>query len=617
MSARRALILILVLMVGFLFAPWLNVISAADPTATPTKTATNTTAAQVAATVAVTPTNTSAVPATLTPTKSNTPAATLTPTKSVTTTSATLTPTKTLTTTKATLTPTNTVTNSVAITPTKTITVSGTITATKTATPTPTRTPTKVLIRARGSTSKSFSTTVVLVNMGSATANVTAAYTKPDGSAWAADSANTTFTISNNFGQRIISQAADATMTSGQGSAVISSDQQLGGIVEILSPNQTSSWSAYSSSAPANQFYVPQVIRQRGTSSGLANTQIIIQSTESSGSITATVNFIPYPGSGFSAYPKTGITLQPGASLVYDIADESSANLPDGWYGSAVVTAQSGKSIVVVANLFYGANSIKTFSGFATSAAGPSWSMPHFVSRIPNGLSTGVIIQNVSGVEIPINGIVMNCKSPYAWSTPSTFTLYNNVAVPANANFVFNPVADLTIPGNWSGACRLTTTDKNVVVFVEMRFPGANDNFAAYEAFRSDSTNTKVVFPMIAKRQSSGFATVATIQNLDLVNSAAVKLTYYPSYQYIAEGGSSTPLVYLRTIAADSSLQHNHRLGDLADSINDMPDGWYGTLYVEPQSSGTARPIIGYAQLTSYTSTTGDNWMAVDAFPLP
>jgi hypothetical protein len=482
-----------------------------------------------------------------------------------------------------------------------------------------TRTPTKppAVRSVKGSTTKSLSTSFVLVNMGNATANVTAAYYKPDGSNWPASAGNTSFTIGANFGHRIITQADDGTMTAGQGSAVISSDQPLGGIVQILAPNQTATSGAYSSMSPANQFFVPQILRQRNTASGLVNSQIIIQSAESSGVTSVTVDFNPYPGSGYSSFQKTGISLQPGASYLYDIADESSANLPDGWYGSAVVTAQTGRNITVVVNLFAGSNSVKTFNGYAASSAGPNWSIPHFVSRIPNGLSTGVIIQNLSGVSIPINGIVMSCKSPYTWSVPSTFTLYNSVAVPANANFVFNPVVDMSIPGNWSGACRLTTTDKNVVVAVEMRFPGVNENLCSYEAFRSDSTNTKVVFPLVSKRQPSGFATVATIQNLDTVNSAAVKLTYYPSYQYIAAGGSATPLVYLRTIAADSSLQHNHRLGDLADGINDMPDGWYGTLVVEPQNPATARPIVGYSQLTNYLNPPGDTYMAHTAFSLP
>lgn len=482
---------------------------------------------------------------------------------------------------------------------------------------TPTKTPTRVVRSVRGSTTKLLSTSIVLVNLGNDTANVTATYYQPNGSNWPADPTNTNFTISNNFGHRIITQASDTTMTPGQGSAVISSNQPLGGIVQILAPGQTATSGAYSSMPPANQFFVPQILRQRMTASGLVNNQIIIQNAESSGATSVTVNFTPYPGSGYGSFVKTGISIQPGASFVYDVADESSVNLPDGWYGSAIVTAETGKMITVVVNLFAGPNSVKTFNAYAASSAGPNWSIPHFVSRIPNGLSTGVIIQNLSGVTIPVNGIAMSCKSPYSWSLPSTFTLYNNVAVPANANYVFNPVVDMTIPGNWSGACRLTTTDKNVVVAIEMRFPGVNENLASYEAFRSDSTGTRVVFPLIAKRQANGFATVATIQNLDTVNSADVKLTYYPSYQYIASGGSATPLVYYRTIAADSSLQHNHRLGDLADNIWDMPDGWYGTLYVEPQNPATARPIVGYSQLTNYLNPPGDTYMAHNAFSLP
>ena len=83
-------------------------------------------------------------------------------------------------------------------------------------------------------TSKVLSSNFTLVNLGSDEASVIASYYKPDGSAWDADDANETFTIAANYGQKIIAQYFDSTLTAGQGSVVLSSSQPLGAVTQIL-----------------------------------------------------------------------------------------------------------------------------------------------------------------------------------------------------------------------------------------------------------------------------------------------------------------------------------------------------------------------------------------------
>jgi len=85
-------------------------------------------------------------------------------------------------------------------------------------------------------------------------------------------------------------------------------------------------------------------------------------------------------------------------------------------------------------------------------------------------------------------------------------------------------------------------------------------------------------------------------------------LTYMPSAAY---GGSQTPIVIAATIPAGGNLIQNLRFGDVAQ----VPDGWYGTLLVEPV--GTARPIVAFVQLTNIKGLAGDTLMAHDAFTLP
>jgi len=463
------------------------------------------------------------------------------------------------------------------------------------------------------STSKTLSTNYTLVNLSDSTeAAVTADYYKPDGSNWDADNANESFTIAPNYGQKIIAQYFDSTMTSGEGSAVISSSAPLGAVVQIQARNQTPTMGAYSGFINGSEkYYAPIILRQRNTASGLTNSQIIIQNIDPTSSNAVVVDFVAGPGSGFANWQKTGINIPSNSTYFYDIADESSSNLPDGWYGSAVISCETGKQIAVVVNIFAGEDGLQTYNAFAQENVSSAWSIPQFTSRLDNGLSMPISAQNLSGSEIAVGNLVLNCTSTI--SSPATFQASNGNAIPNNASFAFNPVTDFTLPNNWSGACRLTAPG-DIVVYVQLRKPNVTEEFAAYEAFDANSTDTTVVIPLVSKRQPNGFATAVIIQNLDVNNTADVKLTYVPSSDYVSGGGSGSSIVLNRTIAAGGNLIQNHRL---PSAVSELPNGWYGTLIVEPQSEATARPIVGYVQLTNYLGAPGDTFMAHNAFSLP
>lgn len=460
-----------------------------------------------------------------------------------------------------------------------------------------------------GSTTKSLSTNFTLVNMDSATANVTVSYFKDDGSVWDADAGNESFTI-DGFGQKIIAQYFDETMTGGKGSAVVSSDTSLGAVVQILARNQTPTSGAYSGvSAGSNSFYVPLVLRQRPTANGLTNTQIMIQNLDSAGAISVDVTFTASPGSSFTGFTKTIASIPANSTYYYDVADEAATNLPDGWFGSAVVTAETGKLIAVVVNVFAGDNSLQTFNGFPVEIAGTSWSVPQFTSKLGNGLNTPVTVQNVSGGEIAIDDIQLDCFPATGYT--GEIHLTNPVAVADTASYAFNPVNNADYPNAWSGACFVTASG-NVVTYVQMRKPGVNEEFAAYEAFRADGTDTKVVVPLASKHQANGFASVITIQNLDTTNQALVRLTYTRAANCTVGDPS---YILDETIEPGANLYQNLRLE--AGGPATMPNGWFGSLTVEVQPGETARPIVGYVQLTNYLPTAGDTLMAHDAFSLP
>lgn len=464
-------------------------------------------------------------------------------------------------------------------------------------------------------TTKTLSTNFTLVNLGTAPATVTAKYVKADGSVWDAADTNESFTIAANFGQAIIAQYFDPTLTSGQGSVVISSGQPLGAVVQVLARGQVPSSGAYSGiGTPASKYYAPQVFSRLPSAGGLQNSQLAIQNTESV-TVTATVQFVPFPGiTGLSSYTNSSIQIAAGASYLYDLADEMNLTSTNptvtGWTGSAVVTVPAPNTVAVVVNTFAGPNALQTYNAFPESSIGSNWSIPQFTSKLPNGLNTPIIMQNLSGVEIPASDVTLSCVAATGF-TPATFITTNQTAVPANATFVFNPVGNASFPDNWSGTCTVSSaSSKGLVGIVQMRKPGFSEELAAYEAIPGSSTDKRVVVPLISKNQANGFATAATIKNLSLTNPAPVKLTFNPAATY---GGSQTPVVIPATIPANGNLIMSQRFGGTPE----LPDGWYGSLLVEPQDPGTAQPLGALVQLTNITATTGDTFMAHIAFTLP
>ncbi len=474
-----------------------------------------------------------------------------------------------------------------------------------------------------GSTTKSLSTNFTLVNFSTEfDADVTVGYMKDDGTAWIAAPENTAFTIPKNFGMNQVRQYFDNTLDPGQGSVVVSSSQELGAIVQIQARQQTPTQGAYTGySQGSNLFYVPLAAKNRVTASGLANSQIVVQNADTI-NFTATIDL--YSGSTLS-YSKTTTSLKPGQSYYYDLADET--NLASGWIGSAVVTGGNSGKVAVVSNFFTGPNAMQTFNGFPQESVGPDWIIPLFFSRLPNGLSTVVAVQNISGGTITAHSIDLNCKADNV-SVPATITVDNPADIADNSSYSFNPVTDLSLfpTGNWGGSCSLDAGTANVVVIVQMRYVNVpNEGAAAYEAIsETGATGTTMVVPLVAKRLLNGFASVVTIQNMNKVDPASVTLTYMPSFNTAEcplsacdkdlDGNLDAADAYVvgpLNIPAGASIQRNHRLTSGSVNAEDvLPENWTGSLTVV----STAANINGFVQLTYYKNVFGDTFMAHDVF---
>lgn len=470
------------------------------------------------------------------------------------------------------------------------------------------------------STTKALSTNFTLVNLSDQPADVLVDYLLTDGTAWPNVLAgNKSFTLAADGGMKQIRQYAD-TMDAGAGSAVVSSSQQLGAIVQIQARNQIATLGSYKGATEGKtSFYAPLLARRGSSLSGLANAQIIIQNA-GTGPVDVDVNFLPNPKADGTAYTKTITGIPQGASFYYDL--EEDATIKENWFGSGVIsvasTTPTGK-IVVVVNVFFGTNGLQTYNAFSSDQVDDEWIVPLFTSRLTNGLSTVVSIQNLSGGEIAAGELSLTCVNASGDNLfPAALT--NAVAIANNGKYDFNPVSDVArFPANVQGACKVSTPGKNFVAFVQMRYVNVlpNESTAAYEAVPAGTASTEFFVPLVAKHLPNGFATVVNIANLANADNT-VHIEYVPSPTEcpvaLCDKNSDGVVNALDTLSpADPTIgpyggnQRNHRFNQ--ESI--LPDGWSGSMKV---TSVTGLPISGIVQLTYYTALPGDTYMGHGVF---
>jgi hypothetical protein len=475
-------------------------------------------------------------------------------------------------------------------------------------------------------TAKQLSTNFTLVNLDKNNRAAGAiSYLLESGADWPGVSAgNLSFDLPPNGGSIQIKQYFDPTMQPGRGSVVIASDSPVGAIVQIQARGQVPTQGAYTGFLEGHTvFYVPLAARNRFTLTGTGNSQIIIQNADSV-PVTVTVDLIPNVGSSGS-YTRTLASIQPGVSYYYDLTEET--NLPDNWIGSAVVTALDGRKITVVSNFFQGADILQTFNAFPAEELGPEWVVPIFFSRLDNGLSTVITVQNIGGPEIAAGALAMHCRTIWD-NTPDHLDFTNPTAIAANGSYSFNPIGDAQLyPVGWAGTCEVEASGAALAAIVQMRYynsPTGVMGASAYEAIRAGGADRVMFVPLVAKVLPNGFASVVGIRNLGTAE-AALTLYYIPAtngncpvatcdlnHDGVVDGGDTIVVTGL-VIAGSSSLQRNHRLGtgtDSPEAENGLPNNWEGSLRIE--SSGP--PIDGYVQLTYYKNISGDQFMAHRVF---
>lgn len=453
-------------------------------------------------------------------------------------------------------------------------------------------------------TTKSLSTVFAVQNLSTTTAatvHVDYRFAKNDGGgSWTnVSAASKDFTVAAGAAANI-AQYLDATMTSGRGSATISSDQPIAAVVNQLARNQVATSGSYSGiDSGASSVVAPLVFKNLGSGASLVNSTLTVMNT---GSAATDFNIVYISGATFApVFTATVSGLAAGESYYADQSLE--AGLSNGYFGSAVVNATTaGGTIAVVGNQFVGANALLTYNGFKSTDGYTSWAVPFYACRLANGFSAPITVQNVSGADIAVGAIQIAFKPDPSLSA-SPFTLSNTAIVKNNASFIENLRTDTNCPAGSFGSA-VVTAPGNVVVVVNQLQAGT-DQALSYNGGRTDSTDKTVLSPVVFSRISSGFSTAITVQNLNLAASATVTVTYTPN------AACSGCLVYNKVLSvpAGGSVIQNHRLAEGA-STHPLPAGWFGSArFVGDQ------PIVGV--VNQLASGTGDLSLSFNAISQP
>jgi len=267
------------------------------------------------------------------------------------------------------------------------------------------------------------------------------------------------------------------------GSVVISSDQDIRAIVNVLGNGLAYGASYGGFTAGATTVYVPLLMKEN---SGY-NTWFNVQNV---GSAATNVNVTYSDGVTASCN-----NLQPGAACTFNQATEPHASR---WVGSAIVTASQPVAVTVME---VGPTTLFAYSGFTGGSTNVV--MP-LINANNAGYITGVQIMNLGDTDT----IVTVSYTPSLAGTACTET--KTIRARSSETFALfafarsEPGENCVDGARFIGSARITgnSTNQRLVAIVNQLNIQANKG-AAYEAFDPSTATDTVVMPLIMDRNSN------------------------------------------------------------------------------------------------------------------
>ena len=402
-----------------------------------------------------------------------------------------------------------------------------------------------------------------LQNLTGTTANVVISYYNQDGTT----AATVNDTINANSSKTYFPLSAVA--NGFNGSVVVSSDQQVAAIVNVLGNNGQRGAAYGGFNAGATTSNLPLIMKNNFGIDTWFNVQ-------NAGSSAATVNVSYKPGTCTESQ-----SIAPNAAKTF--TQSSNTCLPSGFVGAATVTSAQP---IVVTVMQADSRSLLAYNGFTTASTNPV--MPLVTSRFFNS-GTGIQIQNTGGT----NTDVTLTYTPSAGFPGSTCTETRTVVAGASSTFSF-PDLPAGCGASFVGAARVTGNTANMpLVAIVNQITRGTATAAAYNAVNPANATNRVSLPLIMDR-NFGIFTGFSVANVG-TQPTNVSCTF--------TGTSYT--------ASATNVQPGAALTDV--QLNRIASGYVGSATCT--ATGGDAKIAGIVnELTSGAPTTTDALLVYDAF---
>jgi len=391
-----------------------------------------------------------------------------------------------------------------------------------------------------------------------------------------------------------------------RGSVVISSDQPIAAITNLIGANVGESYGGFSSGGQTVS--VPLITRNNfGVS-----TVLTVQNT---GSASTSVTVTYTPGVAGTAGTETA-TIPAGSSVSF--SQSGNTALGDRFVGSASVVAATGGSIVAIVNQ-EGNTQLLTYNAF--NAGAQSIAVPLLVAN-NFGALTGLQIQNNGTADAAVtvtyspNSVTTAGTAASVCGTPTATTL----TIPTGGSKTLIQAGGAAAEGfndffatcRYVGGATITTSSAgaNLVAIVNQV---AGASASSYESFSTAAATSTVKVPL-AMANNFGILTGIQVQNVGSA-STTITLTYGPNTITTASDPTAcgTPTARTATVAAGGSftfIQSGN--GDAADGFDSQfaTCRYVGSATITGASSGDKIVAI----VNQASSAAGDSLFTYNAF---
>jgi hypothetical protein len=389
-----------------------------------------------------------------------------------------------------------------------------------------------------------------------------------------------------------------------KGSVVISSDQPIVAIVNLVGNNLGASYSGFTGGAQS--INLPLIVRGNFG----VDTFFNVQNTGASDT-TVTVTYTPgLLGTGSSETA----TIPAGSSKTFSQA--GNAALGTTFVGSATVTAGAGGSIAAVVQQ-EGKGQLLSYDAFTTGSA--TVGVPLLVSNNFGNL-TGLQIQNAGGsattatVTYAANSVsgAGACGTPpakpVALAAGASTTLIQAGGDPASG---FDPFFATC---RYVGGATITSSNGQPLVAIVNQVSTAGNQASAYEGFASDAATATVKAPLLMAN-NFGLLSGVQVQNVG-TGSTSITLAYGPNTVTDSSGGPPcpTPTPATKTIPAGASFTFIQAGGDPANGFDPQfaTCRYIGSATITAATGGKIVAIVN--QVNGAAAATADTLFTYDGF---